>query len=141
MHPLYRKADAVARDALDAAMTVLNTIGTGLEESLYSRCLLHELTLRGHQVEREVPITLKYKGAVFSTVLRADLLVDRCVVLELKSIEKNIRFEHKMQVLSYMKMLDCPLGFVINFGPNNTDRIQRVILAGADEADDQGAQP
>lgn len=141
MHPLYRKADAVARDALDAAMTVLNTIGMGLEESLYSRCLLHELTLRGHQVEREVPITLRYKGATFSTVLRADLLVDRCVVLELKSIEKNIRFEHKMQILSYMKMLDCPLGFVINFGPNNKDRIQRVILAGADEADDQGAQP
>lgn len=133
MHPLFQKADRVAEDVVDASKEVLKLLGQGLLESIYEACLTRELTLRGHTVETEKFVTYHYKGADFSTKLRADLLVDNCLVVELKSIEKRLSLEHQMQTLSYMRLLDYPLGLVINFGATSTRRIRRVILKGADK--------
>lgn len=131
MHPLYQKADALTADITDAAAEVLRTVGMGLLESIYSNCLTRELTLRGHAVTQEKYVEYVYKGKRFGTSLRADLLVDDCVAVELKSIESTLRAEHKMQLLSYLKLLNYPLGLLINFGATSSVRIHRVILKGA----------
>ena len=81
--------------------------------------------------ERERQVSVDYKGERFATVLRADLLVDGCVVVELKSIEGKLRYEHKMQILSYMHLLDTPVGLIINFGATDDQRIHRVLLRNA----------
>lgn len=131
MHPRFQQADKVATDVVDAATEVLRHVGMGLLESVYEHCLARELWLRGHTIERERQVSVDYKGERFATVLRADLLVDGCVVVELKSIEGKVRYEHKMQVLSYMKLLDCPIGLIVNFGATDDQRVMRVILRNA----------
>ena len=101
-------------------------------ESVYEYCLCRELELRGHTVVKAKVVEINYKGATLKQVLRADLIVDDCVVVELKSIEGSIRTEFRMQLLSYLKLLDMPLGLIVNFGATETVRYRRVILAGAD---------
>ena len=131
MHPLYPKADAVFLDALDACVEVLRHMGPGLLESVYEACLERELVLRGHRLEKEKYVTYAYKGAAFSTTLRADLIVDECLVIELKSLEGELRYEHQMQVLSYLKMLNYPVGLLANFGATDRKRFKRILLKNA----------
>ena len=132
MHAKYLKAHELTRDILDASEEVLKILGPGLLESVYEQCLCRELELRGHTVVKEKLVEINYKGAVFRQVLRADLIVDDCVVVELKSTEGSIRTEYKMQLLSYLKLLDMPLGVIVNFGATTAIRFGRVILSGAD---------
>ena len=132
MHPKYPERQAVIKEIFHAAEEVLHHLGPGLLESVYEYCLCRELELRGHTVVKEKVIEINYKGATLKQVLRADLIVDDCVVVELKSIEGSIRTEFRMQLLSYLKLLDMPLGLIVNFGATETVRYRRVILAGAD---------
>ncbi len=106
-------------------------MGQGLLESVYEACLERELTLRGHHVEKEKYVAYVYKGASFSTTLRADLIVDECLVIELKSLEGELRYEHQMQVLSYLKVLNYPLGLLANFGATDRKRFKRILLKDA----------
>jgi len=108
-------------------------MGIGLLESIYSRCLAHELELQGCAVKREQVVNIEYKGVRFDEKLRFDLLVNDCLMLELKVMEGSIRLEHKLQTLSYMKLLNVPIGLVMNFGERRfgSRGIQRVILKGA----------
>lgn len=139
MHPLYKKAAALTQETIDAAIEVQNHLGIGLLESIYQKCLTQELILRGHSVKAEVPVVIHYKGFSFPETLRIDLLVDDCLVVECKSLadgrENMIR--HKAQTLSYLKLMDIPLGLVINFGNEQLRHrrrgIARVILKDADK--------
>ena len=133
MHPKYQQANSVMSDIHAATNEVLKVIGPGLLETVYEQCLFRELELRGHKLEKEQRIVIDYKGRSFEHVLRADLIVDDCVVVELKSVEGSIRPEYQLQILSYMRLLDIPLGMVINFGATTSSRWKRVILAGADK--------
>ena len=133
MHPKYQQADTVLSDIHAATIEVLKVIGSGLLETVYEQCLFRELELRGHKLEKEKRIVIDYKGQIIEHVLRADLIVDDCVVVELKSVEGAIRPEYQLQVLSYMRLLDVPLGMVINFGATTSSRWKRVILADADK--------
>ena len=134
MHPLYAKANELAPIVIRSAIEVYKYFGPGLLESIYSRCLARELELMGHHVQREKRIDVAYKGLVFDETLRFDLLVDECLLVELKVAESGIRPENRRQLLSYQNLLDVPLGLVFNFGDMRFgDRgIQRVILKGAD---------
>ena len=78
-------------------------------ESMYERCLLREFELRGIPVVNQEVVRIEYKGVVFSEQLRFDLLVDRVLLLELKAVQEVLPI-HKAQLLSYMKLLDVPLG-------------------------------
>ena len=131
MHSDYERADAILNDVTNACEEVLNPLGPGLLESVYEECLAYELALRNHVVEKEKQIIVTYKGHRFTHNLRADLIIDNCVILELKSIEGPIRAEHRMQLLSYLKLANYPLGMVINFGTVSAGRYRRVLLAGA----------
>jgi len=105
-------------------------------ESIYQKCLGQELRLRGHDVKLEFSVPIRYKGMVFSEKLRIDILVDDCLIVECKSLDEDkVNMErHKAQTLSYMKLLDLPLGLVVNFGDYRLGKrgIARVILKGAD---------
>ena len=138
MHPLYRKAAPLTQVAIDSAIEVQNHLGVGLLESVYQKCLMRELALRGHSVRTEVPVTVRYKGYEFTENLRIDLLVDDCLVVECKALEdgRENMVLHKAQTLSYLKLMDLPLGLVLNFGNpqlrHGRRGIARVILKGAD---------
>lgn len=135
MHKLWTQAETLTGEIIDAAVEVQKHFGVGALESIYQKCLAKELELRGHSIEIEKPVVINYKGYTFDEKLRVDLLVDGCVVVECKALdEEKVNMErHKAQTLTYMKLLDIPLGLVINFGDYRLGKrgIARVILKGA----------
>jgi GxxExxY protein len=133
MHPLFEKADKISHTAIGAAIEVHRVLGPGLIESIYERCLIRELSPRGVAVENQRRVTVEYKGIAFEEPLRVDLLADGCLLLELKSIEQVLGI-HKAQLLSYMKLLNIPVGLLINFHePTLIDGISRLLLPGANK--------
>jgi GxxExxY protein len=114
MHPLYAKADALSGQVIGAAIEVHRDKGPGLIESIYERCLMHELFLRQHHAVNQQRIQISYKDLIFEEALRFDVLVENCLLIEAKAVE-NILPIHKAQLLSYMKLLNVPVGLLINF--------------------------
>ena len=138
MHAKYEEANALSKVVIEAAIEVHRHYGEGILESIYVKSLARELELRGHKVAEEVPCTINYKGREFTEKIRCDLLVDDCLIVEAKSVEPCDLQRFRMQLLSYMKLLDKPIGLVINFGDSTLGgrSVRRVILKGADTPDD-----
>lgn len=90
-------------------------LGPGLLESVYEVLLTHLLTGSGLKVDRQVSIPIEYCGIQFDEGFRADIIVENKVILELKSVE-SVNRAHKKQVLTYLKLTDKKLGFLLNFG-------------------------
>lgn len=94
---------------------------------------MHELSLQGIPSVNQKQVLIRYKDLVFEEKLRFDLLVDDCLLIEVKSVERVLPV-HKAQLLSYMKLLGVPLGLLINFHePILKTGISRLMLAGANE--------
>jgi len=139
MHPLYEKADRLSRELIGAAIEVHRNKGPGLIESIYERCLLRELELRSIPATTHEIVRAEYKGLVFDEPLRFDLLVDGCLLVELKAVEV-LHPSSKAQLFSYMKLLDIPIGLLINFHePILKNGIFRMILPGAKDTDESQA--
>jgi GxxExxY protein len=120
-------ANAISGDVVDAAYKIHTTLGPGLFESVYETVLAYELVKRGHRVERQVPISVRYEDIVFDVGFRADLVVDRQVLVELKSLER-VAAVHKKQVLTYIRLADLPVGLLLNFGARRIkDGITRLV--------------
>ncbi len=100
---------------VDAAVKVHMALGPGLLESVYEIVLAHELSKRGLHVERQIPIPIQYDRIKFDEGFRADIIVEKKVVLELKSVEK-ITPAHKKQIQTYLRLTGCRLGYLLNFG-------------------------
>jgi GxxExxY protein len=131
MHPSYQQADQLSHVAIGAAIEVHRLKGAGLLESIYEKCLLHELSLRGLTAVNQRLVQIEYKGLVFEEPLRFDVLLENCLLLELKSVREVLPI-HKAQLLSYMKLLNIPLGLIINFHEMKlVDGVTRMILPGA----------
>ena len=131
MHPLYLQAESITQAVIGAAMEVHRDKGPGLLESIYERCFIHELKLRGFRVDQQKQVQIRYKDLVFEDTLRCDVIVNGCLLIELKSVVDVLPI-HKAQGLSYMKLLDIPLGYVINFNvPLLKQGLHRLILPGA----------
>jgi GxxExxY protein len=105
----------IGRIVVDAAVAVHRELGPGLLESVYEVILAFELGQRGLSVKRQVPISIHYKQITFDEAFRADLMVEERVVIELKSVEQ-ISQAHKKQLLTYLRLTGCKLGFLLNFG-------------------------
>src|SRR2546426_3516283 len=134
MHALYAKADGLSRKVIGAAIEVHRHKGPGLIESIYERCLLRELELRSIPATTQKIVHVEYKGLVFDEPLRFDLLVDDCLLVELKGVE-ILHPSSKAQLFSYMKLLDIPIGLLINFHePVLKGGISRMILPGANQS-------
>jgi GxxExxY protein len=131
MHPLYAKADAMSGEIIGAAIEVHRDKGPGLIESIYERCLMHELSLRHLTATNQKLIRIQYKDLAFEEPLRFDVLVENCLLVENKSVERVLPI-HKAQLFSYMKLLDIPIGLLINFHEVVLKNgITRLILPGA----------
>ena len=138
MHELYHQADVLTQEVIDAAVKVQKHFGIGVLESIYVRCLERELQLAGHETSREGVVKISYRGLAFDENLRYDLLVDDCLLIEAKACEKENMDIWRMQLLTYLKLMDKPLGLVINFGNDHLPNrgLKRVILKGANETDE-----
>ena len=120
-------------EAIGAAIEVHRDKGSGLIESIYERCLMHELSLRKLTVVNQQLVRVRYKDLVFEEPLRFDVLVEDCLLIEVKSV-KRILPVHKAQLLSYMKLLNIPVGLLINFHESTLKNgISRLILPGANQ--------
>jgi len=117
----------ISKIILDAAIAVHKELGPGLLESVYEIVLAYELQQRGLRVSRQVPIAIRYKEMTFDEAFRADIVVDKKVIVELKSVEQ-ISEAHKKQVQTYLRLKGCKLGFLLNFGEALMKRgITRVV--------------
>jgi GxxExxY protein len=111
MHEL----DDITGAIVDSAIRIHKELGPGLLESVYEMAITRLLTRRGFQAERQKPIRFEYDGMVFEEGFRADLLVDESVIVELKSIE-TLAPVHSKQLLTYLRLMNLPVGILINFG-------------------------
>ena len=133
MHPLFAKASGLTETVIAGAIEVHRDKGPGLVESIYEWCLLRELELRGLRTASEKRVEIRYKGAVREEPLRFDVLVEDCLLIEAKAVEAVLPI-HKAQLLSYMKLLDVPVGLLINFHePRLICGVHRLILPGANQ--------
>jgi iron complex transport system substrate-binding protein len=124
---VQEQINGITGQIIDASVRLHMDLGPGLLESVYQRLLAQELLNRGLSVERQKPIRLEYKGVRFDEGFRVDLLVNGMVVVELKSIEK-IADVHLKQILTYIRLLNLPVGLLLNFGaPLMRDGIHRVV--------------
>ncbi len=133
MHKDYKKADALSREAIGAAIEVHRIKGPGLIESIYEKCLMRELYLRKINATNQIMVPVEYKGITFEEPLRLDIYAEKCLILELKCIQIILPI-HKAQLLSYMKLMDAPIGLLVNFhNMRLVDGISRMMLKGADK--------
>ncbi|MEL1240956.1 GxxExxY protein [Flavobacterium flavipallidum] len=101
-----------------AAIEVHKHLVPGLLESIYHKCMIKELSLRGINFKSELTIPIEYKGLELESDLRCDLFIDDCLVLKLKAVDK-IAPIHKAQLITYMNLLEAPMGLLINFNVTN----------------------
>ena len=143
MHPLFEKANGLTKEIIGAAIEVHRDKGPGLIESIYEWCLLRELELRHFKTETQRAVRIHYKGFTRDEPLRFDVLVEDCVLVEGKSVERLLPI-HQAQLLSYMKLLNVPVGLLINFNVSKlTDGVIRLVLPGAGRSSrvDLGSSP
>ena len=127
---LFQRGMALTKEVIAAAIEVHRDKGPGLLENIYEWCLLRELALRGLKTTSQQKVLIEYKGATREEPLRFDVLVEDCLMVEIKAVERTLPL-HKAQLLSYMKLLDIPVGLVINFNVTKlTDGVSRLILPG-----------
>ena len=122
------EVERVAHEIVDAAFKIHSTLGPGLLESAYVTVMVYELRKRGLHVATEVAVPVVYEEVTLEIGYRLDLLVNGCVVIEIKAVEK-LHPVHEAQLLTYLKLTGHRLGFLINFHTKLIkDGIKRVIL-------------
>jgi GxxExxY protein len=100
---------------VDTAINLHKNLGPGLLESVYETILMKLLSKKGLSVQRQVSVPIEYDGEFFDEGFRIDLFIEGKVIIELKSIEK-ITVAHKKQLLTYLKLTNTKLGYILNFG-------------------------
>lgn len=122
----------LARCALKAGLEIHRDLGPGLLESAYEALMEASLTRQGLQVERQKAISLTFREVKLDDAFRADLIVEGTLLIELKSVER-IAPVHGKQVLTYLRLLDLPLGLLLNFGaPTLKEGARRILNPRAD---------
>ena len=114
----------VSYKIVGCAIDVHKELGPGLLESVYQKCFVKELELRGFKVNQQIKIPIQYKGEYLDCDLRLDVLVEDLIIVELKSVESMLPL-FKAQLLTYMKLLEKPKGLLINF---NTENITKDLV-------------
>ncbi len=126
--PLPLGHEKIAKIIVDSAFAVHKTLGPGLLENVYEPCFCHELGKRGATFQRQVAVPIVYDGIKFGEALRLDVLVENLVICELKVVDALMPV-HLSQLLTYLKLTEKRLGFLINFNVTVVKYgIKRVIL-------------
>jgi GxxExxY protein len=119
--------DRITGEIVDAAYKLHTSLGPGLLESVYEAVLARDISRRGLRAERQVPLSFEYEGLRFNEALRIDLLVESCVIVEIKSVER-LAPVHPKQLLTYLRLLKLPVELLINFGAAHlNDGLKRII--------------
>jgi GxxExxY protein len=119
--------EMVASKIVDAAIKVHTVLGPGLLESAYQKCMEYEMKNNGLRVECEVILPITYEKIKIDAGYRIDMIVEGCVVVENKAVEKLLPI-HEAQLLTYLKMKQCKLGFLLNLNvPRMKDGIKRMV--------------
>jgi GxxExxY protein len=119
--------ERIGKNVVEAALRVHSALGPGLLESAYQVCLAHELVECGLAVEQEAGLPVHYRGNTLDVGYRIDLLINKKVIVEIKAVEKLMPI-HSAQLLSYLKLSQCKLGFLLNFNVlRMKDGIKRVV--------------
>ena len=119
--------ERLATIVIDCGLKIHIEIGPGLLESAYEAILEHRLTKMGLLVERQKAIGIHIDGLTLPDAFRADLVIENKLLLELKSVEKLINI-HNMQTLTYLRLMNLPLGLLLNFGGESFKQgIKRII--------------
>ena len=122
-----RPLDEVTGAIVDAAYRLHSSLGPGLLESVYETVLTRDLQRRGLMAERQKSCSFDYDGIHFADALRLDVLVDARVIVEIKSVER-LAPVHSKQLLTYLRLLNLPVGFLINFGaPRLKEGLHRIV--------------
>jgi len=125
---LPKEVEEIATEVVDEAFKVYDRLGPGLLEKVYEACFCYELSQKGIAHERQVVVPIKYDDLVFDEGFRLDVLVENQIICELKAVE-TILPVHQAQLLSYLKITDHRLGFLINFNSSKfRDGIKRLII-------------
>jgi GxxExxY protein len=126
--PIPLDVEAIGKKVLDAAYTVHSALGPGLLESVYEACAAYEIQKQQLKAETQVVVPVKYQSVSVETGLRLDIWVERAVIVECKAVERmNPLYE--AQLLTYLKITGCRLGFLINFNVKHLkDGIKRIVL-------------
>lgn len=112
---------------IGAALEVHRTLGPGLLEAVYEECLISELQMRGLQIDHQVQVPILYKGQEVGNPLIIDILVENCVIVELKTVHE-LQDIHSAQLLSYLRLTGNKLGLLINFNTVHLrDGLKRVV--------------
>jgi len=106
--------NAITEQIIGAAMDVHRAIGPGLLESAYEACLAFELRERGHRVEQQKPLPVVYKQVKLDCGYRLDMVVNDLVIVEIKAVER-LTSVHEAQLLSYLRLMNCRVGLLLNF--------------------------
>ena len=107
--------EEMAKVAIDCGFNLHRETGPGLLESVYEILLFEALKDAGLFVERQKPVPIQFRGRILDEGFRADILVERRLLIELKSSERHAPI-HAKQVLTYLRLMDLPLGILMNFG-------------------------
>jgi GxxExxY protein len=125
--PIPPRTEAVAKNVIDAAFAVHSALGPGLLESVYEACMCHELSLRGVAFKSQLRRPIEYRGLKLKSGLRLDMVVEECVIVELKAVENHLPV-FEAQLLTYLRLSQLRLGLLLNFNvPLIKDGIKRVV--------------
>lgn len=122
-----REVTDLSYKIISRAIKVHKTLGPGLLESVYEHCLHYELVTGNFYVKQQVIVPIVYGDMIFETNLRLDLLVNNCVIVELKAVEQILPI-HEAQLLTYMKLLKKPQGLLINFYTDNITKTMKPFV-------------
>ena len=126
--PISPDVERIGKVVLDAAFRVHTALGPGLLESVYRTAMRHVIETKGLLAETEVKLPILFEGIKLESGLRLDMLVDKCVIAELKSVEK-MNPVYEAQLLTYLRLSGVRLGFLINFNmPHLKDAIKRIVV-------------
>ena len=121
------RINAITRTILGCAIEVHRVLGPGLLESVYQQCLVYELTKAGLRFIEQKAVAITYKGTLLEARYRIDLVVEDTVIVEVKCVDTLLPV-HQAQVLTYVRLTDCPAALLINFNvPRLMDGVRRLI--------------
>lgn len=120
--------EKVGKAVLDSAFKVHTALGPGLLESVYETTLTYEIRKNGLAVANQLPVPILYDGQKLEAGFRLDMLVENCVIVELKSVE-NMNPVYEAQIMTYLRLSEKRLGFLINFNVKHLkDGIKRFVM-------------
>lgn len=122
-----KQVTQLSYDITGFAIKVHKTLGPGLLESVYEKCLVFELRKNGYEVKQQLNVPVQYDDIIFDADLRIDLLVNDCVVVELKA-QEQLHPIYEAQLLTYMKILKKPQGLLINFFTDNITKSMKPLI-------------